>query len=33
MKQEKRSLLLNVIFVILNLFKTNNWRSRKFLIK
>lgn len=33
MKKEKRSLLLNFIFVILTLFTTSNWRANKFLDK
>lgn len=31
MKQEKRSVLLNIIFKILTLFKTSNWRSSRFI--
>lgn len=33
MKQEKRSLLLNLIIKILTLFKTSNWRSSRFVEK
>lgn len=33
MKQEKRSVLLNIIFKLLTLFKTSNWRSSRFIKK
>lgn len=33
MKQEKRPLLLNLIFTILTLFNTSNWRAKRFIKK